>query len=132
MRGTFRTIAAALCMAMLAAPAPADELRPDGEWITEGDRAKYLVTSCGGGNLCAVLLWIRPDLQNERNTKYLNSSIFDNLPPQGEDAWAGEVTLEGRTFRGTVEMVDYDEMKVTGCVFILCDTVMMSRLSENS
>jgi uncharacterized protein (DUF2147 family) len=130
MRG-FRHLIAAAIMALTSLPATAGDLNPDGYWITEGQKARYLVTSCGEGALCAILLWIRPDLRTERNTKYVNTAIFENLPRQGEASWRGEVTLEGRTFNGVVEMVNADQMKVTGCVFILCDTVMMSRLPGN-
>lgn len=127
MRG-FRHLIAAAMIAVTGWPAAAGDLIPDGYWITEGQKARYHVTSCGQGALCAVLLWIRPDLRNDRNTKYVNTAIFENLPREGETSWRGEVTLEGRTFNGVVEMVGTDQMKVTGCVFVLCNTVMMSRL----
>lgn len=130
MRG-FRHLIAAAAIALTSWPAAAGDLIPDGYWITEGQKARYLVTSCGEGALCAVLLWIRPDLRTARNTRYLNTAIFENLPREGAASWRGEVTLEGRTFNGVVEMVGSDQMKVTGCVFILCDTVMMSRLPGN-
>ena len=123
---------AILLAAGLNAPAGAGDLRPDGYWVTEGQKARYHVVTCGEQELCAILLWIRPDLQNARNTKYLNTAIFEYLPRRDEGRWGGEVTLEGRTFQGVVEMVDYDEMRVTGCVFIICDTVTMSRLPGNS
>ena len=131
MRGIRRALLAGACAAGLTGPAAGGDLRPDGYWITEGEKAQYFVTSCGDGALCAVLLWIRPDLQNGRNAKFLNTAIFENLPRESDGSWSGEVTLNGHTVQGVVEMVSYDEMKVTGCVFILCDTVLMSRLPGN-
>ncbi|MEX0627266.1 MAG: DUF2147 domain-containing protein [Cucumibacter sp.] len=132
MRGFFRLLIAAVVLATgFGTPVAAGDLRPDGYWITEGQKARYYVTSCGNGQLCAVLLWIRPDLVTERNVKFLNTAIFENLPRQDETRWSGEVTLDGHTVQGLVEMVTYDEIRVTGCVFILCDTVVMSRLPDS-
>jgi uncharacterized protein (DUF2147 family) len=133
MRRLLQLICGAILLgAFFVTLAPAGDLRPDGYWVTEGQKARYRVATCGRQQLCATLLWIRPDLRTARNVRYINRSIFQYLPRQDESRWGGEVTLEGRTFQGVVELVDYDEMRVTGCVFIICDTVTMSRLPGNS
>ncbi|WP_029040682.1 DUF2147 domain-containing protein [Cucumibacter marinus] len=127
---TFKQWLAALVLVLTGVPAAqAENFNPHGIWEPPGKEARYRVTLCGDGSqLCALVVYIRPDQQTERNKKYIGTYLFEKLPRTGPNRWRGQVTLEDTTINGTVEMVGRNELKVTGCVLlVLCDNLVMTR-----
>lgn len=126
-----RTMAVAGLSLALAMPALA--LDPTGVWEPDNKESRYEFTYCGENDerLCAELIWIREDVQDARNTKYLNTYIFSNARQIAGNQWTGDVTLEGFTIGGTLTMRDGDEMALNACaLFIFCEKIHLTKVSD--
>lgn len=117
----------------LALAAPALALDPTGIWEPGNKESRYAFTYCGedDARLCAELIWIREDVQDERNTKYLNTYIFSDARKIAANQWKGKVTLEGFTIGGTLTMRNTEEMALNACaLFVFCEKIELSKVSD--
>ncbi|MEX0860098.1 MAG: DUF2147 domain-containing protein [Cucumibacter sp.] len=124
--------AAALAACIGAATALAQEPTPAGLWEAEDGRTRYTVALCGDGQqLCGYLSWIRPDSLDDSNSKYVGRAVFEEMPQAGRYRWNGDVTLEGYTVRGSVQLVASDQLKIGACIYIfICRSTMLTRVDE--
>ncbi len=119
---------AALAIATLsAAPALAAGATPVGTWQVTTGEARYRVTSCSGG-LCAKLVWLRSDARTEDNLALLNKYVVRGAAPAGGGKWNGNVTLNGHSYDGTMQLVSKNYMTLKGCSGILCQTYEFTRI----
>ena len=128
---SIRAIALGLAVvAGLGVPTIAGGSSAAGMWEIENGEARYEVRYCGTGfELCAKLQWVRADVADNLNYRnYLGRDVAAQLRPVGPAEWRGKVTLDGQTVNGYVKLVDSQELSVTGCKFIFCETVSMFRI----
>ena len=120
---------AALAIATLStAPALAAGASPVGTWQVTTGEARYSVTSCGGGNLCAKLVWLRSDARTADNLALLNKYVVRGAEPAGGGKWNGNVTFNGHSYDGTMQLVSKNYMTLKGCSGILCQTYEFTRI----
>jgi uncharacterized protein (DUF2147 family) len=120
---------AALAIATLsAAPALAGGASPVGTWQVTTGEARYSVISCGGGNLCAKLIWLRSDARTADKVALLNKYVVRGAQPAGGGIWNGNVTFNGHSYDGTMQMVSKNYMTLKGCSGILCQTYEFTRI----
>jgi uncharacterized protein (DUF2147 family) len=87
------------------------------------------VTSCGGaGQLCAKLVWLRSDARSLVNLAFLNKYVVRGAQPTGKGTWAGNITLNGNSYAGTMKLVSKNFMTLKGCSGILCQTYEFTRI----
>jgi hypothetical protein len=117
-------------VAGLMAPTMAGGSNAAGLWEIENSEARYEVRYCGNGlELCARLSWVSPEVSDNQNYRnYLGKDVAARLRPVGPSQWRGAVTIDGQTVDGYVRLVDTQELAVTGCKVIFCETVSMYRL----
>ncbi|MCD7060254.1 hypothetical protein [Pelagibacterium xiamenense] len=130
--GTLMRMVAAAGL-VLGAMAPAMALDPTGIWEPDNKESRYEFTYCGdnGDRLCAELIWIREDVQDARNTKYLNTYIFSDARQIAGNQWKGNVSLEGFNIDGTLTMRNPDEMALNACaLFVFCEKIHLTKVTE--
>jgi uncharacterized protein (DUF2147 family) len=131
MTRTLKWIAAACFAALSTAPSlalAAGGASPVGEWLVTTGEARYAVSSCGGGSLCAKLVWLRSDARTEDNLALLNRYVVRGAEPAGAGKWAGDVTFNGHSYSGTMRLVSKNFMTLRGCSGMLCQTYEFTRV----
>ena len=131
---TFRVSALAVAALTMATIAQAASL--SGVWRSPDDNGEIEFYDCQG-KLCGRLvgsdhLKTQPDLTDLRNTDpTLRARALKGLPivlnlSGGPTSWRGGKLyrpLDGHTYAGSLDVVNDQTLKVTGCVFVgLCDT----------
>ena len=84
--------------------------------------------SCGSGKLCAKLVWLRSDARTTQNIALLNHYVVSGARAEGGGKWSGDVTLNGNSYAGTMQMVSTNFMTLKGCSGILCQTYEFTRI----
>jgi uncharacterized protein (DUF2147 family) len=119
----------ALSVALLATiPAIAADPSPVGSWQVTTGEARYKVTSCGSGALCAKLIWLRADQRTSEKVAFLNTYVVKGARPAADHQWAGNVVFEGHSYDGTMTLVSKNFMTLKGCSGILCQTYEFTRI----
>lgn len=103
-------------------------LTPEGLWQTDSGDSRYLVDLCGDGTqLCAELVWIRPRDRNKHNMRFMNKFVAFEADRTRPAQWKGDVNIFGNIYDGTVNILTYDRVQVTGCLFVLCESFELLR-----
>lgn len=125
-----RWIAAAALALLSVGPsfATAATTSPVGQWQVTTGEARYTVTSCGDGQLCAKLVWLRSDARSDDNLALLNTYVVRGAQPAGNGTWTGKVTFNGNNYAGTMKLVSKNFMTLKGCSGILCQTYEFTRI----
>ena len=100
---------------------------PVGQWQVTTGEARYTVTSCGAG-LCARLVWLRSDARTKDNLALMNKYVVRGARPAGEGTWTGNLTMNGNSYAGTMQLVSKNYMTLKGCSGILCQTYEFTRI----
>ena len=128
MKRLLNWIASLAMLALATAPALAASATPVGTWQVTTGEARYAVVSCGGGNLCAKLVWLRADARTADNLALLNKYVVRGAAPVGGGKWNGNVTFNGHSYDGTMQLVSKNYMTLKGCSGILCQTYEFTRI----
>lgn len=128
MKRTLNRIAALAFASLVSAPALAGGASPVGVWQVTTGEARYEVTACGSHQLCAKLVWLAPSARTADNLALLNTYVVKGAAPAGASTWAGNVTLNGSDYAGTMTLVSKNFMTLKGCSGILCQTYEFTRI----
>lgn len=128
LRSFIKIAAAATLAAFVSAPAIAGDLNPVGQWQSASGESRYEVFSCGEGQLCARLTWLRSDARTAENMQYLNEYVVSGAVPATSNKWRGTVHYEGEAINGNLTMLSGDHMRVSGCKVIMCQTLEFERI----
>jgi uncharacterized protein (DUF2147 family) len=113
-----------------------------GEWDTHHAGGVVRISECGGA-LCGKVVTSEPlktdpdakDIRNadasQRNRPLKGLTVFYGLKG-GPTEWTGGSIYnpeDGRTYHGSIKLVDADTLKLTGCVFVpLCQSQTWTRI----
>lgn len=114
-----------------ATTALAQEVDLSGVWEADNGESRYTLELCGTGTqLCALLTWIREDVQNDKNRAYINKLVVDKARLSGRTPpkWRGKINIYGNVVDGSVTLVNKDRFVVRGCVFIFCEETGANRV----
>jgi uncharacterized protein (DUF2147 family) len=128
---TFTKFAAAiLAFILTVAPAfGANLATPAGTWQTTSGESRYEVEMCGdGAALCATLVWLRDDAKTPENLAYLNKMVVVEAEQARPQKWEGQVTYEGKTYRGNITLIDGNTLRMAGCKAVACESMMFNRV----
>lgn len=104
---------------------------PAGTWVTNGGESKYELTLCGDGDdLCAKMIWVNDSELGQKLRPYLGEAMLVTAPRVATQKWRGQITLHGRTVKGSIEIVDANNIHVRGCEGALCQGVELIRVSN--
>lgn len=127
-----KVLSVALVLGLSLGPVMAEPFNPTGMWEASDGESRYDVSLCGDGTqLCAKLVWIRPDVTNERNSVYLNTYVVEGAKRMDNRQWRGMIQLYGVRVAGSVTRKAPDVLQVRGCAFIvLCEHKLLRRMND--
>ncbi|WP_196260610.1 hypothetical protein [Pelagibacterium limicola] len=111
-----------MAAALLAAPVFAQDLTPNGTWVDQWGTT-FTFELCGDGTqLCGVLNDIQGESRTEENLAFVDEQVVaaDQVAP---NQWEGQIALNGGTATAKVEMIDENTLTITGCQFIICNSI---------
>ena len=132
MKTISRAFSIAVVAGVLAGPALAGTIHsPAGLWVTNGGESKYELTLCGDGDdLCAKMVWVNDTELGQKLRPYLGEAMLVTAPRVATQKWRGQITLQGRTVKGSIEILDANNIHVRGCEGALCQGVELIRVSN--
>ncbi len=110
-----------------------------GTWLHPDNGSHVRISKCGGG-LCATIVSVadpsRRDIYNpdpkKRDRKVAGVTIMSGAKKSGDKSWSGKLynTQDGKTYNGTVTVVDKNHLKLQGCVLggLICQGPVWTRL----
>ena len=137
-----KTAAFALATTLFAASAAWAEPGPVGDWSTHHAGGVVRISECDGG-LCGKVvnsdpIKADPDAKDAHNsdaslrTRPLKGLTVFYGVKGGPTEWSGGSVYnpeDGKTYHGSIKLVDPDTLKLTGCVFgPLCQSQTWTRL----
>lgn len=100
-----------------------------GVWETENKRGKINIGQCGD-SICGTVVKVAVkgalDVKNEdkklRGRQILGMQIFELKQTSSQTRWDGKLynSRDGKTYSGFVELLNDQQIKLEGCVFIFC------------
>ncbi len=107
-------------------------ITPEGNWEAEDGESRYIVTFCGDGTqLCAKLIWIKPDKINDRNQQYLNKFVVYQAKRSRPAEWRGDINIYGTIVGGSLRLLGINSVKVTGCAYwVFCQSFLLKRIGD--
>jgi len=128
---TFAKISSVVALTLtMGMPAMAENLNPEGIWTPGNKESRYDISYCGKGtDLCAKIAWVDPRFVNDDNRKLLGTNLFSEIPMRGRNKWRGTINFQGHRVNGTVKQISENKLSVKGCIFFLCDEVLLDRVA---
>jgi uncharacterized protein (DUF2147 family) len=114
--------------------------RPDqsfGIWRNPQDSVHVRAEPCGK-QMCGVVVWAndkaRADAARGGTATLVGATLFKEFRLRKPGLWRGKVFVPdiGKTFSGTIEVVDHDHLKGSGCLVgrIGCKSQVWTRIAE--
>jgi len=140
-----RTIAMlALAASTLTSPAAAQQAEVHGLWLTKGRDARVRVADCGG-QLCGTIVWLSQPIDREtgrpmtdrmnpdpsrRSRPMIGVRIF-GMQKGVNGRWTGVIynAEDGKSYSGSVELIDLNRLKIEGCLGPFCDHEIWTRVN---
>lgn len=136
-------LAAPLALALAASSAHAASV--EGDWLTPKGGAKVHIADCGA-KLCGTITWLKnPNDKTGRPQKdaynpdpalktrpVIGLQILRGLKASGDARWSGGSIYnpgDGKTYDSKMNLDPSGELKVQGCVSIICITQIWTRAS---
>ena len=136
-----RAVLTALLLAapLLTAVTGAEAASPEGEWVTEGGKARVRIAPCAAepARLCGTITWsYRPagvpegpllDRRNQdpalRSRPIVGLPLLEGLAPTGQGSWGGGTIYDpegGKTYKARLSLKGPDTLEVEGCILFFC------------
>ena len=158
MKILFRCITTAVCLALFAGPAAAEQSIM-GDWLTQRASARVHIAPCGPGDakLCGVINWLWDDASEDgpakkdsanpdpklRSRPLVGTMLLRNFRQTKDGVWSGGQVYtpkNGQTHDATLTLDRRGRLIVEGCVLMICqkqawlraETVAGAACSEKS
>lgn len=127
-------LAAVIGLTSFTGAVQAEDLDLSGQWQADNGESRYELNLCGDGTqLCADLVWIRPQDINDRNKQYIGKRVVDEarLVSNNPLKWRGKINVYGNQIDGTVTMETDDRFIVKGCaLLVFCVEMGANRMTK--
>lgn len=116
---------------VLGAAAPAPEL--EGVWRNANHSVHLRLAPCGEA-MCATVVWAsekaRADARKGSGQELIGSRLLTGLRPSGNGRWRGRAYVPdiNRHATATVTRTKPDQLRVSGCVLLFCQTRHWQRI----
>lgn len=140
------------CLVFLVAAAPAlAQVTPQGEWLTEGGKARVRIEPCAGRSdeLCGTIVWsYRPadakpgplvDVNNQdpalRSRPIVGLPLLQGFREEAPGRWSGGTIYDpegGKTYKSKMRLAGPDRLEVEGCVLFFCRGQTWTRVKAAS
>ncbi len=140
-----RFVAVAVAALGLSAVAPARAADISGVWLTNTADAQIRMAKCGA-NMCGTIIWLKQpkdangmpltDAKNpdpaKRSRPMIGTMIALDFHPDFDNSerFVGQFynADDGQTYNGSIAARGPDELAVTGCLLIFCQTQTWTRV----
>jgi uncharacterized protein (DUF2147 family) len=139
-------IIATISMLFGTAAARAQSSEPVGVWLTEKGDARVKVSKCGGG-ICGIIVGLKepidpatgqPQVDDKNPNPALRSrpvigiSLFIGMRPSAPGRWSGQIynSDDGGTYVSHVSVAGGNELRVEGCVGMMCGGETWTRVGR--
>ena len=136
-----RSLILALALVGIAGAALAG---PEGTWLTEGGKSHVEIRLCGE-EFCGRIVWLQEPRNEDGSVKLDKNNKDETLRSRGilglellsgfaagrEGPWKGGRIYNpenGKTYRSNLRLKNADTLRVSGCVFIFCETQVWTRV----
>ncbi len=134
-RRAFRAIVLALIPVAMAGGASAAPVDSFGVWRNPGGSVHIRAERCGQA-MCGTVVWAsdkaKADARRGGTDPLIGTQLFRDFRPQKRNVWLGRVFVPdiGKTFSGTVRLIDPDHLEGKGCLIggIGCRSQVWTRL----
>lgn len=128
---------AAALVALSAAPASAAPERSFGIWRNPGNSVHIRAHPCGK-SMCGTVMWAsdkaKADARRGGTETLIGAQLFSGFVQERAGVWRGKVFVPdiGKTFSGTITVVDDRTLKGAGCLLgrIACKTQVWTRVDQ--
>ncbi len=126
-----------IAAALAAAPAAATQDRSSGVWRNPGNSVHIRAHPCGK-SMCGTVIWAsdkaKADARRGGTETLIGAQLFSGFVPAGRRVWRGKVFVPdiGKTFSGTITVVDDHTLKGEGCLLgrIGCKSQVWTRVDQ--
>ncbi|MEM1196807.1 MAG: DUF2147 domain-containing protein [Pseudomonadota bacterium] len=135
-------LAIAAALLTVQAPPTGRELTLEelGTWKNKSDSVHVQIKPCGEETVCGVVVWAsdkaKRDAAKGGTENLVGTQILRRFREKEGLVWKGKAYVAdiGKEFTGTIEPLDYNTMKVKGCVAggLICKTQIWTRVRRNS
>ncbi|MEC3912419.1 DUF2147 domain-containing protein [Sphingobium sp. CR2-8] len=124
-----------ICAAVMVLPAAAMAAAPiEGNWVNPHGSVVVTTGACRGA-LCGWVRWAdasaTADAADAGVSHLVGTELLQDYHPRGPGRWAGYVFVpdRGRSFSSTIEQLDADRLKISGCLLggWLCKSQIWTR-----
>lgn len=115
-----------------------------GRWLTADENAHITITDCGDGTPCGEISWLNLEVAaSDRDIRNPDKSLRDREIVGLRMVWGFKLRKErwrsgkvydpetGRTYRGSLQPLEDNQLKLTGCFGPICRSQTWTRLPEN-
>ena len=127
--GIRRAVVAVLALAVGIAPSLGAEFDPRGLWKTTTGESRYHFVYCGGGHLCATLVWLNQAAMKTPARRQLGTYAYTNAVHTAPNTWRGTLTYNGMSTTATVKLTSARKLTISGCYFIWCKSFDLVKVS---
>lgn len=135
MKGSLCWLAAIAIVVPFASGASAQE-RSLGVWRNPSNSVHVKIERCGP-QMCGVVIWAnekaKADSRRGGTDPLIGAQLFRDFYEERSGVWRGKVFVPdiGKTFSGTVTVMNNDTIRAKGCLVgnIACQTQVWSRVS---
>jgi len=128
---------AALATLSAGSAMAAGKSRSFGLWSNPKGSVHVRATPCGK-RMCGVVVWAndkaKADAARGGVPQLVGETLFRDFAREGPDRWRGKVFVPdiGKTFSGTITMLDEDRIEGKGCLIggIGCKSQIWTRIAE--
>lgn len=124
-----KKLLAALLFVLLVPAFALAQTAPEGLWSRTNDQGEtHIKIEPAGTKFTGTIDWMenpRNDTQNPnpdlRNRPLVGVQIFEDMTQVSGTKWEGSLynPEDGNTYSGSLEVINQDELKLQGCVFII-------------
>ena len=131
-------------LGLLGMAAPAHAIDVSGVWLTNTGAAQIRMAKCGA-NMCGTIIWLREPEKNgrpvtdeknpdpaKRGSPMIGTQVAIGFHPSRDDAQKFVGTFynaeDGKTYEGSIAQPNANQLHVTGCVLVFCQTQIWTRV----
>jgi uncharacterized protein (DUF2147 family) len=112
-----------IALALSLATGTAFAIEPTGQWLSESGQTRVEIAPCGGA-FCGTIVWVAEDTGDIHNPdpalqgrSLIGIPMIFDMVPDG-DRYRGSLYnyTNGKTYSGTLEVMDENTLELEGCV----------------
>jgi uncharacterized protein (DUF2147 family) len=125
-------VSSILMLLFAASAAHAGQQGIVGEWVNPSKSVQMKIGSCGG-HLCGTVVWAsekaKRDAARGSKAPLVGAHLLTHVKHTAAHSWKGKIFVpdQNMTAVAKLTMVNHDQLKVSGCVLMICKSQVWHR-----